>query len=45
MSFTERINDYDWNKIESCLYNKTAKDVEIDLGKTRPTIEDLMAMV
>lgn len=45
MSFTERINDYDWNKIESCIYNKTAKDVEIALGKTRPSIDDFMAMV
>ena len=45
MSFVEHINNYDWDKIQLHIYNKTAKDVEIALGKERLSIDDFMAMI
>ncbi|MDR1675227.1 MAG: 2-iminoacetate synthase ThiH [Tannerella sp.] len=45
MTFTELINDYDWDAIQSRIYAKTASDVALALNKDRRTIEDFMALV
>ncbi|MDR2621494.1 MAG: 2-iminoacetate synthase ThiH [Dysgonamonadaceae bacterium] len=45
MNFTEQIDEYDWNAIQSRIYAKTAADVELALNKDKRTIEDFMALV
>ena len=45
MNFVEEINSYDWDTIKSRIYSKTAKDVEIALGKQRRTVDDFMALI
>lgn len=45
MSFTEQINQYDWGDIQSRIYAKTAKDVELALSRHKPDIDDFMALI
>jgi 2-iminoacetate synthase len=45
MEFTELINDYDWNTIQSRIYAKTAADVERALSKEKRNPDDFMALV
>lgn len=45
MEFTDLINEYDWDDIQSRIYAKTTQDVEAALNKERRTIEDFMALI
>lgn len=45
MSFTEQINQYKWEDIQSCIYAKTANDVERALSRHKPDIDDFMALI
>lgn len=45
MSFTKQINTFDWDKIKSCIYSKTAHDVELALGKEKLSVDDFMTLV
>jgi 2-iminoacetate synthase len=45
MNFTEQINQYDWDTLQSRIYAKTSRDVEIALSKDRRSPDDFMAMI
>ena len=45
MEFTELINGYSWDDIKSRIYNRTAKDVENALSKSRLNADDFMALI
>ncbi|MDR3189253.1 MAG: 2-iminoacetate synthase ThiH [Prevotellaceae bacterium] len=45
MLFTELIDTYDWDAIQSRIYAKTAGDVERALNSDRRSVEDFMALV
>jgi 2-iminoacetate synthase len=45
MEFTELITDYDWNELQSRIYEKTPGDVERALNKDKRTPDDFMALV
>lgn len=45
MKFTELIDQYDWDAISGHIASKTARDVEIALGKERLDMEDLFALI
>lgn len=45
MNFIEQIKAYNWDEIKSCIYSKTAGDVEIALTKQKLSIDDFMAMI
>jgi 2-iminoacetate synthase len=45
MTFTELINEYDWDAIRSRIYAKTAADVDLALNKEKRNIDDFMSLV
>ncbi|MDR3365980.1 MAG: 2-iminoacetate synthase ThiH [Prevotellaceae bacterium] len=45
MSFTELIDAYDWDEIQSRIYAQTTGDVERALGRERRSVEDFMALI
>lgn len=45
MKFTELINEYNWDDIQSRIQTKTGRDVQIALSKERLTIDDFMALI
>ena len=45
MRFTEKINDYDWEKISQKISAKNSTDVEIALKKENPDYEDFLALI
>ena len=45
MNFTELIDGYDWDEVQSRIYAATAGDVERALAKDRRSVEDFMALV
>ena len=46
MLFKERINEYDWDDIQSRIYGKTSKDVEGALSSNRPlSVDDFMSLI
>lgn len=45
MEFKELIDNYHWDEIKSEIYDKTSKDVEIALGKSRLNTNDFMALI
>ncbi|MDR2765060.1 MAG: 2-iminoacetate synthase ThiH [Tannerella sp.] len=45
MTFTELINDYDWDTLQSRIYAKTPGDVELALHREKRTPDDFMALV
>ena len=45
MEFAELINHYKWEDTRSSVYQKTAKDVEIALSKSKLDIEDFKALI
>lgn len=44
-NFQEIFDQYNWNKITSEIYNKTATDVEHALGKSKRDLEDFKALI
>ena len=46
MSYTELIDNYNWDEVQSRINEKTARDVELALTKTnRLTVDDFMALI
>lgn len=45
MSFVEQINRYNWQDVQESIASKSAKDVEIALHATHPTLEDFKALI
>ena len=45
MNYTEIIENYNWDSLKSEIYNKSAKHVEIALGKSNLSIDDFMALI
>lgn len=43
--FYDEIQNYNWDETARCISSKTARDVEIALGKAHLTIDDFMALV
>lgn len=43
--FTHIFSDYSWEKIKAEIYSKTAKDVEIALGKSHRNLADFQALI
>ena len=43
--FYDEIKKYDWNDTTRCIASKTARDVEIALGKEHLDIDDFMALI
>lgn len=43
--FYDEIQNYNWDETTRCISSKTARDVEIALGKAHLTIDDFMALV
>ena len=43
--FYDEIKKYDWNDTTRCIAAKTARDVEIALGKEQLSIDDFMALI
>lgn len=43
--FYDEIQNYNWDETARCITSKTARDVEIALGKAHLTIDDFMALV
>ncbi|MDR1335429.1 MAG: 2-iminoacetate synthase ThiH, partial [Tannerella sp.] len=45
MFFTEQINGFDWDTLQSRIYAKTSGDVELALRREKRTPDDFMALV
>ena len=46
MKYIDLINEYNWDDIQSRIYNKTEHDVKLALNKTnRLTVDDFMALI
>ncbi|BDD12377.1 thiamine biosynthesis protein ThiH (plasmid) [Fulvitalea axinellae] len=45
MTFYEKFKEYDWERIKSDIYSKTARDVEHALSKDKRDLEDFKALV
>lgn len=45
MSFTEQIEQYNWEDVKARIYMKTGHDVELALSKNRMDIDDFMALI
>lgn len=45
MDFNTLLEQYKWEDLKSAIYAKTARDVELALGKERPGVDDFMALV
>jgi len=44
-NFKDTFDQYNWKEVEESIYAKTARDVEIALGKTRRDLEDFKALI
>ncbi|MDR1672761.1 MAG: 2-iminoacetate synthase ThiH [Bacteroidales bacterium] len=45
MKFTDVIKEYEWDTVQSRIYAKTARDVELALSKEAPNTDDFMALI